>query len=93
MTNEQLDSFRERRLLFPRNDGTAHVFDIPYPNAVEGMHIKKILKEWIATCSTGEFYLGQHVLAFYSEKDAMMFKLADYIGKATTEYMLKKEVT
>lgn len=90
MTEFERDSMRERRLLWPRNDGTAHVFTLPCEGS-SGMAFKKFLKEWIATSSSGEFYLGHNVLSFYTEKDAMMFKLADYVGKASVFYELQKE--
>lgn len=90
MTNEQLDSFRVRRVLWPRNDGTAHVFTIEFSGAMEGVKVKKILKEWIATHSVGEFYLGHNVLAFYTDIDATAFKIADCMNKVKVEYELKK---
>jgi len=54
------------------------------------MKFKKFLKEWIGTSSSGEFYLGHNTLCFYTEKDAVMFKLADYVGKASVFYELQK---
>jgi len=89
MTEFERDSMRARRLIWPRNDGTAHVFTLPCAGS-DGMKLKKFLKEWIATSSSGEFYLGHNVLCFYTEKDAMMFKLADYVGKASVFYELQK---
>ena len=91
MTDEERDNMRDRRVLWPRNDGTAHVFNLSCKGS-EGMKLKKFLKEWIGTCSTGAFYLGHDVLAFYTEQDAVMFKLADYVGKAQVMYELVKEV-
>ena len=93
MTNEDLDSFRTRRLLWPRNDGSAHGIDIKFDSQAEGVMMKKIIKEWIATHSDGEFYLGHNVLCFYTPKDAMAFKLADCMGKAQVEFELKKGMT
>jgi hypothetical protein len=91
MDDVQKDSFLVRRILRPRNDGTAHVFEIPFKNRSEGVQLKKILKEWIALYTVGEFYLGHNVLCFYTDKDAVAFKIADCVGKATAEYELKKK--
>ena len=89
---QELRAFRERRLLWPRNDGTAQVFIIPDSGGSAGMHMKKILKDWIASHTSGEFYLGHNTLCFYSEKDAVAFKIADCVKKAQVEYRLRKEI-
>ena len=90
MTDDEQDSFRVRRLLWPRNDGTAHVFPVEFDTAMEGIKMKKILKEWIDTHSVGEFYICHNVLAFYTGIDATAFKIADCMAKVKVEHELKK---
>jgi len=92
MNDAERDSLRGRRILWPCNDGTAYVFDLPdCSNAVTRFEFKKYIKEWLATCTTGEFYLGYNVLCLYTEQDAMAFKLYDVLTKCKVEYALKNE--
>jgi len=86
MNSKEKDSMRSRRILWPCNDGTANVFELPGNDMV----FKKILREWLATHSTGRFYLGHNVLCLYSRKDATAFKMFDVIAKCKVEYELKK---
>lgn len=90
MTTVGKVELRERRKLWPVNDGTAHVFDIPDTLAAERMKLRNILMGWINNHTTGEFYLGHNTLCFYDDKDAMAFTIYGAMDKCVEEFKLER---
>ncbi len=90
MDKDLATNLRNRRLLWPVSVcKSSQLFDLPVTFATNGF--RKLLVEWIAEHTVGEFYLSSTVLYFCEEQDAMAYKLYDARAKCEMFVKLKHE--